>query len=395
MTTGRQLITSALRKLGANSANAVPTAEDMDVAKEALNSLIDSKSNSLLNIHTITPHRFPLTAGQYVYTLGPTGDWETERPMRTEKVRLIMNPSSTNVTPCIYPLNGTAPLTVYFASPCPGNATASFTFEADEESRETIYFTYTGEGAMAWLWDFGDGATSTEENPTHVYSSSGTYTVTLTVINADGATTAQQDVEIVNWFFSYLFFYNVNTMAYQTEILNWLHTQSPYLDALNYGQGLNATTVPAGGAVLAGNIAKINNWTTNNAIIGLRSMGSASAYGYVYQFEVYEPKLGANTTYFFGYWTQAYGPPFDPDSPYGGPFASTIESDGTTSWVNQYGGGGATGLPGFGPGDFVTCIYVPDTSYVNFFINGSWVANANIANTDGYAISGSNPGALP
>ena len=88
--TGRELITAALRKLGANSANAVPTAEDMDVSLEALNILIDSKSNTLLNIHTITPFLFSLVAGQYIYTLGPTGDWVVERPMRVEKLKLVL-----------------------------------------------------------------------------------------------------------------------------------------------------------------------------------------------------------------------------------------------------------------------------------------------------------------
>jgi hypothetical protein len=32
-----------------------------------------------------------------------------------------------------------------------------------------------------WLWDFGDGSTSTEQNPTHIYAREGDYTVTLTV----------------------------------------------------------------------------------------------------------------------------------------------------------------------------------------------------------------------
>ena len=31
----------------------------------------------------------------------------------------------------------------------------------------------------AWLWDFGDGNTSTLQNPTHVYATAGTYTVSL------------------------------------------------------------------------------------------------------------------------------------------------------------------------------------------------------------------------
>ncbi|RMG92741.1 MAG: PKD domain-containing protein, partial [Chloroflexi bacterium] len=36
-------------------------------------------------------------------------------------------------------------------------------------------------GAHTWLWDFGDGDTSHAQNPVHVYDSSGTYTISLTV----------------------------------------------------------------------------------------------------------------------------------------------------------------------------------------------------------------------
>lgn len=38
----------------------------------------------------------------------------------------------------------------------------------------------------AWHWDFGDGATSTEQNPTHEYTRSGTYSVTLRATNIVG-----------------------------------------------------------------------------------------------------------------------------------------------------------------------------------------------------------------
>ena len=37
-----------------------------------------------------------------------------------------------------------------------------------------------------YLWDFGDGITSTEPNPTHQYEAPGTYTVSLTVTSTDG-----------------------------------------------------------------------------------------------------------------------------------------------------------------------------------------------------------------
>ena len=41
---------------------------------------------------------------------------------------------------------------------------------------------------MAWSWTFGDGATSTAQNPGRTYTSAGTYNVTLEVTDDDGAT---------------------------------------------------------------------------------------------------------------------------------------------------------------------------------------------------------------
>jgi PKD repeat protein len=41
----------------------------------------------------------------------------------------------------------------------------------------------------SWAWDFGDGATSTSQNPTHSYATSGVYTVQLTASNTAGSNT--------------------------------------------------------------------------------------------------------------------------------------------------------------------------------------------------------------
>jgi PKD repeat protein len=41
----------------------------------------------------------------------------------------------------------------------------------------------------SWFWEFGDGQTSTQPNPTHVYANPGIYTVKLTVSNAIGSNT--------------------------------------------------------------------------------------------------------------------------------------------------------------------------------------------------------------
>jgi gliding motility-associated-like protein len=37
-----------------------------------------------------------------------------------------------------------------------------------------------------WSWDFGDSSSSTDQNPTHIYTTPGTYTVRLTVLSAEG-----------------------------------------------------------------------------------------------------------------------------------------------------------------------------------------------------------------
>jgi len=53
----------------------------------------------------------------------------------------------------------------------------------------TVVFTNTSENSVSWLWDFGDGNTSTEENPTHTYADNGLFTVTLTGTNILNETT--------------------------------------------------------------------------------------------------------------------------------------------------------------------------------------------------------------
>ncbi|MBC8327474.1 MAG: S8 family serine peptidase [Planctomycetes bacterium] len=44
-------------------------------------------------------------------------------------------------------------------------------------------------GPTAWSWDFGDGGSSTQQNPSYTYSAAGTYSVTLVVSNAYGQDT--------------------------------------------------------------------------------------------------------------------------------------------------------------------------------------------------------------
>jgi PKD repeat protein len=63
-------------------------------------------------------------------------------------------------------------------------------------SGHTMQFADTSSGTpTSWLWDFGDGMTSTQQNPSHAYAAAGPYSVKLTVSNAGGS---NQTVKVIN-----------------------------------------------------------------------------------------------------------------------------------------------------------------------------------------------------
>jgi bacillolysin len=52
---------------------------------------------------------------------------------------------------------------------------------------EVQFLDYSTNAPVSWAWDFGDGETSSLQNPTHTYAAEGTYTVTLTATNLVGS----------------------------------------------------------------------------------------------------------------------------------------------------------------------------------------------------------------
>jgi PKD repeat protein len=63
------------------------------------------------------------------------------------------------------------------------------------KSNLTATFTNTTKFGESYIWDFGDGVgTSEEENPTYTYAEEGTYTVQLTATNTDGSDDYLKDV---------------------------------------------------------------------------------------------------------------------------------------------------------------------------------------------------------
>lgn len=56
------------------------------------------------------------------------------------------------------------------------------------KNSQVVVFTDFSNNAVAWLWTFGDGNTSSEESPWHKYESEGIYNITLKVTSKDGCT---------------------------------------------------------------------------------------------------------------------------------------------------------------------------------------------------------------
>ncbi len=76
-----------------------------------------------------------------------------------------------------------------------GTPVASFSTSVDSCSVScTIQFTNTSQNADTFSWDFGDGNTSSEENPSHTYMEPGTYEVALTASTADQSDLASREV---------------------------------------------------------------------------------------------------------------------------------------------------------------------------------------------------------
>ena len=55
-----------------------------------------------------------------------------------------------------------------------------------------VAFTALTHSAVSWAWDFGDGNTSTEQNPVYVYEEGGYYVATLTAKDKDGNTATKE-----------------------------------------------------------------------------------------------------------------------------------------------------------------------------------------------------------
>ena len=113
-----------------------------------------------------------INPGTYTVTLTTTGSGGTETEIKTGFITVFTPP-----TPDISPSQniGCYPFTVSFSDLSAG-----------------------GDSPIAsWSWDFGDGGTSTDQNPSHLYTTPGVFDVTLLLVDANGCAANMSFADII------------------------------------------------------------------------------------------------------------------------------------------------------------------------------------------------------
>ena len=109
----------------------------------------------------------------------------------------------------------------------------------------TIAFTNTstGPGTLTYAWNFGDGGTSSLQNPSHTYTISGNFTVTLIVTSSTGCsyTIIKPNAVVINFLRAS---YNGPSTACVNDAVSFTNTTTPAPTSVlwNFGDGTTSTT---------------------------------------------------------------------------------------------------------------------------------------------------------
>jgi len=138
--------------------------------------------------YTTTSGTLTFSAGQTSATFTVPILDDTVDEANEETVNLSLS-SPTNAT-----LGALATATLLISDndePAPAGPTANFSANPTSGVKPLlVHFSDQSTGSItSWLWNFGDGGASAEQNPTHTYNSAGDFTVSLTVTGPGGTNT--------------------------------------------------------------------------------------------------------------------------------------------------------------------------------------------------------------
>jgi PKD repeat protein len=196
-----ELSDEAVRVLEQKYAGMIPTTKDVyNVVQRVL------ADNQKPPIWAPSPIEPPEIEVKKPYYSPPTKKFgRRKRTHRTENLVLIVAIALlVGAFYCIY-LNTNSQSTPSSLPSSSLSPTADFGFSSESvQVGNTVQFTDRSvddySAILSWTWDFGDGSTSTYQNPTYSYSLSGVYGVKLTVKDNNGKTdTCLKNINILPW----------------------------------------------------------------------------------------------------------------------------------------------------------------------------------------------------
>lgn len=142
----------------------------------------------------LVPTRSPAaaqTTGPHI-TQPPTGTAAPTHPGATPRPR----PTPTPVPPTPKPSAPPTPEPTPEITPEPTPAPPIAAFSWSQSLPLMISFTNASSGETDWTWDFGDGSTSSQQNPEHTYVDAKEYVVRLTVTGPGGTDFVEHTVTV-------------------------------------------------------------------------------------------------------------------------------------------------------------------------------------------------------
>lgn len=159
--------------------------------------VVNSCGNQTVTFQNLSVQRSNISTFRWEFDIGGTTetftDWDatvTFPAIGTYEGTLLLNPGSecgdtASIFVNIYP-----------------EINADYTFDYDTCVAGPVSFTdmsFSNAGPiLGWSWDFGDGNSSTDVNPSHLFENPGNQEVTLTVIDENDC--EDESTKIVNWF---------------------------------------------------------------------------------------------------------------------------------------------------------------------------------------------------
>ncbi len=117
-----------------------------------------------------------------------------------DALHVALKYTSAGGDPPIAKVQGVSNVCLFTTTQAPALSASITADQTQVTSSQDVKFTALGRGGKrpyTYTWDFGDAGSSTEADPVHAFANAGTYTVGLTIIDALGAETTVEAVDLV------------------------------------------------------------------------------------------------------------------------------------------------------------------------------------------------------